>query len=325
VQLQQLRYVVALADERHFTRAAKRLHVAQPSLSSQIRALEFELGTELFERSRRGVSLTTAGEQFLPWARQALADCEAGREAVRELLGLQRGRLAIGATPSLTTGLLPPLLAAFRGRYPGVELLLRQAGSRDLVASLEEGELDLALVILPVRAPRVVARALAEEELVLAVPSRHPLAGRPSITVKDLRGLPLVGFREGYDLREATIAACRAAGFEPTLALEGGEMDGVLALTAGGLGAAVVPLTALRGMSGLVAIRFAGGMPRRTIGLAHSSDRPRPRAAAAFEDTLYAALSEGGWPGVPVGGIRLADLNTASGASDFSAAPRSAR
>ena len=305
VQLQQLRYVVAVADERHFTRAAHRLHVAQPSLSSQIRALEYELGAQLFDRSRRGVALTAAGEQFLPWARQALADCESGREAIRELLGLHRGKLAIGATPSLTTGLLPPLLATFRARYPGVELSLRQAGSRDLVASLDAGDLDIALVILPVPTTSVTARALADEELVLAVHLRHPLADRASVTVKELNGLPLIGFREGYDLRETTLIACRAAGFEPTLALEGGEMDGVLALAAAGLGAAVVPLTALRGKSGLRPVRFAGGMPRRTIGIARGADRPRPRAAAAFEDMMLTTLSEEGWPGAQLGGVQL--------------------
>jgi DNA-binding transcriptional LysR family regulator len=305
VQLQQLRYVVAVADERHFTRAAHRLHVAQPSLSSQIRALEYELGAQLFDRSRRGVALTAAGEQFLPWARQALADCESGREAIRELLGLHRGKLAIGATPSLTTGLLPPLLATFRARYPGVELSLRQAGSRDLVASLDDGDLDIALVILPVTTTSVTARALADEELVLAVHLRHRLADRASVTVKELNGLPLVGFREGYDLRETTLTACRAAGFEPTLALEGGEMDGVLALAAAGLGAAIVPLTALRGKSGLRPVRFAGGMPRRTIGIARGADRPRPRAAAAFEDMMLTTLSEEGWPGAQLGGVQL--------------------
>ncbi|HVV29425.1 MAG TPA: LysR substrate-binding domain-containing protein [Mycobacteriales bacterium] len=294
MQVQQLRYVVAVAEERHFTRAAARLHVAQPSLSNQVRALETELGAPLFDRSRRRVVLTPAGEAFLPWARQALADCEAGREVVRELLGLQRGRLSIGATPSLTTGLLPTLLADFHERYPGVELRLRQAGSRELVDSVDAGELDLALVILPVRSPRVTARALAEDELVLAVAETHPLAHRTSIAITDLRGVPLVGFREGYDLRETTFEACRSAGFEPTLALEGGEMDGVLALAEAGLGGAVVPMTALGSTTALRAIRFGRGMPRRTVGLARCTDRPQSQAAAAFERAVLSALTADG-------------------------------
>jgi DNA-binding transcriptional LysR family regulator len=308
VQIQQLRYVVAVAEERHFTRAAARLRVAQPSLSSQIRALEHELGAPLFDRSRRSVALTAAGEAFLPWARQAIADAEAGREAVRELLGLRRGRLAIGATPSLMTGLLPRLLARFHATYPGVDLRLRQAGSRELVPSLDAGELDLALVILPGDAPvapRISARALADEELVLAVAPGHPLADRRAVRVTDLRGLPLVGFREGYDLRETTIAACHAAGFEPTLALEGGEMDGVLALASAGLGAAVVPLTALAVQGPLRAVRFATGMPHRTVGLARSAVRPLARAAEAFEDAMLSVLATEGWPGGHRPGLHL--------------------
>jgi DNA-binding transcriptional LysR family regulator len=308
MQLQQLRYVVAVADERHFTRAASRLRVAQPSLSSQIRALEHELGAPLFDRSRRTVTLTAAGEAFLPWARQALADGESGREAVRELLGMRRGRLAIGATPSLMTGFLPGLLSRFHATYPGVELRLRQAGSRELVPSLDAGEIDLALVILPGDAPvapRVTAQPLADEELVLAVAPGHPLAERRALRIVDLRGLPLVGFREGYDLRETTVAACHAAGFEPTLALEGGEMDGVLALTAAGLGAAVVPLTALAVGGPLRAIRFASGMPHRTVGLARSADRPLARAAEAFERTVLSALALEGWPGGRRAGLHL--------------------
>ena len=305
MQLHQLRYVVAVADERHFTRAAARLHVAQPSVSSQVRALERELGTPLFHRTRGAVGLTAAGEVFLPWARQALADCEAGRAGVRELLGLRRGRLALGATPSLTTGLLPPVLAEFHSRYPGIALSMRQAGSRDLLVMLDGGLLDLAFVILPVDEPRITAVALADEELVLAVAPTHRLAGRRSVGVNVLRDEPLVMFREGYDLRGTTVAACREAGFEPVLALEGGEMDGVLAFAAAGLGAAVVPSTVISPDGPLRGVRFADGALTRTIALAGRGDRPRPRAAEAFVADLLALLTARGWPGGPRRGLNL--------------------
>src|SRR5579862_1009980 len=144
MQLHQLRYVVSVAEEKRFTRAAARLHVAQPSVSSAVAALEHELGAPLFHRDRNEVTLTGAGEVFLPWARQVLADCEAGTAAVRDLLGLKRGRLVLGATPSLTTNLLPRVLAAFHLEHPGVEITLHQAGSQDLVDRLEKGEMDLA-------------------------------------------------------------------------------------------------------------------------------------------------------------------------------------
>src|SRR5579875_3182634 len=241
MQLHQLRYVVAVAEERRFTRAAARLHVAQPSISSAVAALEQELGAALFHRERSEVTLTGAGEAFLPWARQVLADCEAGAAAVRDLLGLRGGRLVIGATPSLTTNLLPPVLARFHADYPGVELTVHEAGSQDLVDRLGKGEMDLAVVILPVDRPWVESRSLLEEELVLAVDRGHPLAHRRSIRVPELEHVPLVMFKDGYDLREATLAACREAGFSPTMALQGLEMDGALAVAAAGLAAAVVP------------------------------------------------------------------------------------
>jgi DNA-binding transcriptional LysR family regulator len=286
VQLQQLRYVVCVAEERRFTRAAARLHVAQPSVSSAVAALEHELGAQLFHRDRSEVTLTGAGEVFLPWARQVLADCEAGATAVRELLGLRRGRLVLGATPSLTTNLLPPLLARFHADHPGIELTLHEAGSQDLVERLEQGEADVAVVILPVDRPWVETTPLLEEELVLAVHPDHPLAGRRSIRVAELDQVPLVMFKDGYDLRDATLEACRRAGFAPVLAMQGLEMDGALALAAAGIAAAVVPESVVASDNRLCLVRFRGAALRRTIGLASRRDRPYSPAAQAFVSAL---------------------------------------
>jgi DNA-binding transcriptional LysR family regulator len=290
VQLHQLRYVVSVAEEGGFTRAADRLRVAQPSVSAAVRALERELGIELFHRSGGRVRPTPAGDALLPWARQVLVDCEAGRDAVTDLMGLRRGRLSLGATPTLTTVVLAPVLADFHRRYPGLEVSLTEDGSRRLVTALERGELDLAVVILPIHHSWVRTEALAEEELVLAVPRDHPLAGRASVGVAELEGLPLVMFRDGYDLREATVAACRGAGFAPTYSVEGLEMDGVLALAAAGLGAAVVPASVAGPGTDLVAVAFRDADLRRTIGLAYRHDRTPPPAARAFADALRAAM-----------------------------------
>ena len=289
MQLHQLRYVVMVADERGFTRAAARLHVAQPSVSGAVHSLERELGVSLFHRSRGDVTLTAGGQVFLPWARQVLADCEAGRAAVRDLMGLGRGRLALGATPSLTTNLLPGVLASFHQRHPGIELIVHEAGSPDLVARLEQGQLDLALVILPVQQAWVETEALSTEELVLAVSPAHPLAQRTDLDLAELRDLPLVMFRDGYDLREATFAACRTAGFEPVLAVEGLEMDGVLALTEAGLGAAVVPASVAPRAAGLRTLAFRDRALTRGVGVAYRRDRALPHAAVAFVDQLREA------------------------------------
>lgn len=291
MQLHQLRYVTAVADERGFTQAAARLQVSQPSVSTAVRALERELGVELFHRAGRDVVPTAAGEALLPWARQALADCDAGRAAVGDLLGLQSGTLSLGATPSLTTGMVAAALAAFHRRYPALGLAVHEDGSRNLVTALERGALDLALVILPINRSWVQTEALVEEDLVLVVADGHPMHGRESVTVADLDGLPLVMFREGYDLREVTVAVCRGAGFAPTFSVEGLEMDGVLAFTAAGLGAAVVPASVVAQHAALRAVPFRDGELRRTIGLASRHDRATP-AARAFAGTLRTVLAK---------------------------------
>lgn len=294
MQLQQLAYFLAVAEARHFTRAAQQVHVAQPSLSQQIRALEGELGADLFNRARGNITLTDAGQALLPLARRMLADAESAQIEVQEVVGLRRGRVRLGATPSLCTGLLPQVLRVFHHEHPGISLRIEEGGSRDLVGELAGGSLDLALLILPLQShdPALATIELLSEELVVvsAVHAAPPTA-EPRIEVKELRDHPLVMFRHGYDLREFTMAACRAEGFEPKFAVEGGEMDAVLAMVEAGLGIAVLP--------GMVADRrllrvtpFAPPGLRRTIGLAHRQDVEPPRAARELRRVLLEHLGE---------------------------------
>lgn len=189
MQLQQLRYFVAVAELRNFTRAAEQTHVAQPSLSQQIRSLERELGAELFHRARGRIALTDAGAALLPLARRILADAESARLAVQETVQLRRGRVRLGAPPSLCTSLVPDVLRAYRVRYPEVELMVREDGSRDLVRTLAAGELDLALIITPQAgpAPGLAVTELLYEDLVL-VSATAPR--RRQARIEDLRGQP---------------------------------------------------------------------------------------------------------------------------------------
>ena len=306
MELNQLRYFVAVAELRHFTRAARNLRIAQPSVSRAIRVLEEELGTPLFHRMKGNVALTSAGEVLLPWARRVLADVDGAALEVRELADLRRGRLAVGATPSLTTTLLPPALARFHAAFPGVELVLHEAGSRDLVRELEQGALDIALVILPLRHEMLETTPLLREELVVAVASDHTLASRKTIAIADLKGVPLVMFRDGYDLRASTLAAFRRAGFEPTLALEGGEMDGVLRLTAAGLGVAVVPSLVIDPAGPLRAVRLADPLTR-TIGFANRRDRRLTRAGREFVEMVRALLRGREWLRTRPAGLTVLD------------------
>lgn len=292
MQFQQLQYFVAVAETRHFTRAAELVHVAQPSLSQQIRALERELGADLFRRARGNITLTDAGEALLPLARRILADADTARHEVQELAQLRSGRVRLGATPSLCTGLLPDVLRAFHDRYPGIRLLIEEGGSHDLVRELARGALDLALVVLPLPtpSPALTTVELLREDLVVVSSPESPApggAGRRTVRVSDLEGERLVMFRHGYDLRELTVAACRAEGFEPEFAVEGGEMDAVLGFVRAGLGVAVVPrMVATRTGRGLRVTPLARPGLYRTIALAHRSDVAPPRAARELQRML---------------------------------------
>lgn len=295
MQIGQLRAYLAVAEQRHFTRAARELGMAQPSVSAHVRRLEADLGTELFDRMKGKITLTPAGETLLPFARRIIADVDAAADELRSLGGLARGRIAIGATPSLAATLVPAVLSRFHAAYPGIELAIRQAGSVELVAAVEEGAVDVALVILPIRHDVLETQALLREELVVAVARGHALGRRRTLAIGDLRDVPLVMFREGYDLRTTTEAACRAAGFAPTFAVEGGEMDGVLRLAAAGLGAAIVPSLVVPPHGELHAVRIVQPSLTRTIGLAHRRDRRLSRAGQELLETVRALVRDRSW------------------------------
>ncbi|MGH3824558.1 MAG: LysR family transcriptional regulator [Pseudonocardiaceae bacterium] len=293
MQFQQLVYFLAVARTRHFTRAAELTHVAQPSLSKQIHCLERELGSELFHRARGNVTLTPAGEVLIPFAKRILADIETARLQVHELAELRRGRLRLGATPSLCTGPLAHALACFRQRYPGIQLIIDESGSRDLVRQLAEGAIDLAMITSPMHRgdPTLDTVPILREQLTVAVPRSMNLE-LDSFRIEDLRDRPLVMFREGYDLRSMTLAACQRAGFQPHFAIEGGEMDAVLSFVEAGLGIAVVPSMVLQNRPKLCGVPFTPPVPVRTIALAHRTDVRLTRAAEEFRCTLLQLLSE---------------------------------
>ncbi len=275
MQLHRLRYFVAVAEVRHFTQAADLVGITQPSLSKQIHALETDLGAPLFQRVRSNIALTAAGEVLLPLAKRILADVDTAIREVQELVGLRRGRVRLGATPSLATSLAPPVLRRFRDAHPTVDLRVEEGGSQDLVRDLLRGDLDLALIIMPsVGAdPDLRADPILRESLVVA--SVDPLPADPvtgELCITDLRDRPLVMFREGYDLRDATLQACREAGFEPTLSVDGGEMDAVLSFVEAGLGAALVPGIAVAHRAGIRVTRLAPPGVRRTIAVARRRD-----------------------------------------------------
>lgn len=295
MNLEQLRGFVAVAEIGHFTRAAETLHVAQPSLSRQIATLEQEVGGELFHRARGNITLTAAGETLLPRARRMLADADAIRVEMGELAGLQRGRVRLGATPTLCVGLVAEAMSAFHPAHPGIGLQLTEAGSRLLIERLTAGELDMALITLSeglaAGEPALVRTPLLTEELVVVSETSAPPIADAAVDLARLATLPLVAFAESYDLRAATDAAFRAAGLAPTTVIEGAEMDAVLRFVERGLGVAVVPATALLDRPNLRSVRLVEPQLTRTISIAHRSDVHPTRAAVAMREVIVATAA----------------------------------
>jgi DNA-binding transcriptional LysR family regulator len=243
MELHQLQYFVAVAEEASFTRAATRVHVAQPGVSAQVRRLESELGQRLLDRSGRSVRLTEAGSAVLPFARAALDAVARARLAVDELAGLVRGQVTVGMVSGCALPVLAELLAGFHKQYPGVAISLTEDNSDRLLEMLRDGRLDLALIgsAGTEDSTKISTAVLIDEELVAAVPPGHPLAGRETLTITSLRDVPLVCLPRGTGVRAALDAACAAAGFEPRIVFEASALPMVVTMAAQGLGLAVVP------------------------------------------------------------------------------------
>lgn len=291
MEIRQLRYFLAVADTLHFARAAERLHIAQPSLSQQIRTLEEELGVRLFERSKRHVALTTDGEALLPYARRLVALADDAHEEFAERSGLRRGRVRLGTTPTLGGHLLPKAIGGFFHTYPGLELTITEDGSDRLARQLDQGHLDLALLVQdPDMVENITFEPLLDEEIVVALPKRHPYAGRAEVAVRDLREERFILCREGYHLRSLTFAACEEAGFRPKVAVSGTDIDTALRFVRAGLGVTLVPQMAVDGAHDVVVASLVEPSLYRTVGIASNPHRYLSQAASAMRDYLRKAL-----------------------------------
>jgi LysR family transcriptional activator of glutamate synthase operon len=287
MELRHLDYFVAVAEHGNFTRAAEALHVAQPSLSQQIRALERELGVSLFERTSRRVRLTAAGESLLPHARRVLGAVADARHELAEQREAPAGPVRLGTTPTVAIHLLPNRLATFTRTYPRIDVHLHEGGARSLETDLVNGAIDLAVVTLPVHHPALKTALILEETLLLGVAPDHRFAGRESVALDEAAGEPFVLYREGYGLRESVLSACEQAGFRPRIVLDGGETETVLRLCAAGLGVTLVPPLALDGSPGRpLGVRLHAPVPTRRLGLAWRDERYLSRAARLLRDDL---------------------------------------
>ena len=287
MELRQLEHFVAVAEERHFTRAADLLRISQSGLSASIRALEAELGTSLFIRSTRRVELTAAGQALLADSVRTLASAAAARNAVAAVRGLVRGTLSVGAEQCLGSVDLPVQLARFRTANPGIEVRLKHASSSELTESVAIGRVDIALVAVCGPAhPGVRLVPLSTHRLVVLCHPDHPLAQADEVDLSCLRQEALVGFPAGWGAQVLASRAFAAAGLDYRVAMEVNDVHLLLDLVGYNLGIAIVPETiAAKRPDQLCAVPLRAGMPEWTVAVAVANE-PSP-AATAFLDQLF--------------------------------------
>lgn len=243
MELRQLRYLVALADEQHFTRAAAREHIAQPALSQQIRRLEQEVGLALVERTTRRVTVTEAGQTLVARARRILSELDAANAEMQALAGVRSGHVMVGTMHTMGPVDVSLALAVFHQRHPGVELTVREQSSEELAEMVRDDVLDLAFLSVTERMEShgLGLHQLVSEELVVVLPAAHRLAGQGTLRMSELAGEHFISYREGARLRELLTFAARHAGFEPQIKLESNESERIKRLVARDMGVAILP------------------------------------------------------------------------------------
>jgi DNA-binding transcriptional LysR family regulator len=248
MDLRQLRYFVAVAEERHFGRAAQRLHMSQPPLSMQIKGLELELGIVLLERTSRRVSLTDAGRAFLKRARKILEAVEEAKEEARGAEEGTQGVLGVGFISSATLSLLPPSIRLFRERFGGVELELKELTSAQQVDALYGGEIKVGLVRLPMRAPGIRFEPVLEERLLVALPSGHALERLDRVPLEAIADLPLIFFTRQMipGFHAQIVELFQRVGAFPKVAQHAVHLQTIVGLVASGVGIAILPSSAER-------------------------------------------------------------------------------
>jgi len=297
MNLQDLRYLVAVAEHRHFGRAAESCHVSQPTLSSQIRKLEDELGVTLLERTNKRVDLTPVGSQILAHARAALAESRQMEVVARASRDPLVGPLKLGAIPTLAPYLMPLILKPLKQAYPGLTIQLWEDQTHALIDGLRDHRLDAALLATAPDAPEITEIALFEEPLLAVLPPRHRFASARSVDESALAAELLV-LADGHCLANHALAACGAKNSAPRSGLQSSmqaaTLETLVNLVAAGYGATLIPALAADSLrSRAIVLRPLAGRSTRTIRLASRPGFPRPQALRALEKVIRKAVPAG--------------------------------
>jgi LysR family hydrogen peroxide-inducible transcriptional activator len=290
MELRQLQYAVQIAEERSFSRAAEKLHIAQPSLSQQLSKLEKEIGLLLFQRTTNSVELTHAGSLFVDKAQRILDLVEQLKQEMEDISQMKKGKLIVGSMPITGSTILPLVLPVFRAAFPNIDIALVEETSGTLAALTASGGTDISLLSLPLQEDTLDVDPFLDEEIVLAVYPDHELVRKyanessPLISIGELKDEPFIALKKGQGLRQITLELCQKAGFTPRIAFESSNMETVQSLVAAGMGIALVPILISRKTAGgltPVYLRIAS-RPGRTLVIAHRKGRYLSKAAESF-------------------------------------------
>jgi LysR family hydrogen peroxide-inducible transcriptional activator len=293
MEIHQLRYFVAVADEGSFSRAAAREHVAQPSLSQQIQKLEAEMDQRLFDRLPRSVVVTEAGKCLLEYARKILVEIADARRCVDELKREVVGRLAVGAIPTIAPYVLPALIEKFQCRYPRVTLEIFEDTTERLVRRMEDGEVDIALVSTCDESPALERHSLGKEALLVLLRKGHQLAKKKMIKWSDLKSQKFLLLHEVHCLSAQVYQFLAAHHLRPELTVRGAQLGTIARMVAAGMGVTLVPQMMIEAepVTGCVALPFAPPVPVRELNVVRNPLRFQSKTAAAFQQAATAAFS----------------------------------
>lgn len=288
MEMHQLRYFVRVAELKNFTRAAESCGVAQPSLSQQISKLERELGYPLFERSGRRISLTDSGEILYEHATRILAHAEEAEVQIRDAAATGKGRVTIGAIPTVAPFLLPRILDAFTSRFPEASVEVHELVTTDLIRKCQGGEIDLILLAVPFDDTGLRFQPLVEEELLVVLSRKHPLAKNQRISVAQLQTQQFVLLTEAHCLSDNILSFCNQKSFLPTINCRGSQLQTIQEMVAVGKGISLIPEMAARKdkSSARVYRTLAGKRPKRKIVMAWNRNRFQSRLAKQLMETV---------------------------------------
>lgn len=284
MEMHQLRYAVAIARTGNFSRAAEQCHVSQPSLSQQILKLEEELGERLFDRTKREARPTSHGEIFLRRAIRVLEEVDAARREAADAKQMLTGTVNIGVIPTIAPYLIPGVTAAFLERFPGIEVIVHEEPTSRLLKLLRGYEVDLAILSTPIERERLEIRNILTDELLIALPPKHPLVQKKTLQPADLENERLIVMQEGHCLGDQVLGFCARGNMKPRISFRSAQLETLQSMVHAGMGISLVPSMAIRHQHAETPVyrTLSGKSPSRNIIAAWPSQRPLGRAVTEY-------------------------------------------